>query len=78
MINNFAKQVCGCAGDWRMDAFVENSIREIRAKVGTGRVLCQKNSFILPDLKWYFNQGLFRFRNIECKQAVIKMLSISA
>lgn len=40
MINNFAKQVCGCAGDWRMDAFVENSIREIRAKVGTGRVLC--------------------------------------
>ena len=40
MINNFVKQVCGCAGDWRMDAFVENSIREIRAKVGTGRVLC--------------------------------------
>ena len=40
MINNFVKKVCGCAGDWRMDAFVENSIREIRAKVGTGRVLC--------------------------------------
>ena len=40
MINNFVKEVCGCAGDWRMDAFVENSIREIRAKVGTGRVLC--------------------------------------
>lgn len=40
MINNFVKEVCGCAGDWRMDAFVEKSIREIRAKVGTGRVLC--------------------------------------
>ena len=40
MINNFVKKVCGCAGDWRMDAFVENSIREIRAKVGSGRVLC--------------------------------------
>ena len=40
MINNFVKKVCGCAGDWKMDAFVENSIREIRAKVGDGKVLC--------------------------------------
>ncbi len=31
--------VCGCAGDWKMDAFVENTIREIREKVGDGRVL---------------------------------------
>ena len=40
MINNFVKHVCGCAGDWKMDAFVENSIRELRAKVGKGKVLC--------------------------------------
>ncbi len=40
MINNFVKNVCGCAGDWKMDTFVENSIREIRAKVGGGKVLC--------------------------------------
>lgn len=40
MINNFVKHVCGCAGDWKMDAFVENSIRELRAKVGGGKVLC--------------------------------------
>lgn len=40
MINNFVKNVCCCAGDWQMDAFVENSIREIRAKVGNGKVLC--------------------------------------
>ena len=40
IINNFVKNVCGCAGEWRMDAFVENSIREIRAKVGSGKVLC--------------------------------------
>ena len=25
MINNFVKNVCGCIGDWKMDAFVENS-----------------------------------------------------
>lgn len=39
MIQNFVKNVCECSGEWRMDAFVENSIREIREKVGTGKVL---------------------------------------
>ena len=39
MINNFVKNVCECACDWKMDAFVENTIAEIREKVGNGRVL---------------------------------------
>ena len=39
MINNFVKNVCECAGDWKMDAFVEKSIEEIRKKVGNGRAL---------------------------------------
>ena len=39
MLSNFVLGVCGCAGDWKMDAFVENTIREIREKVGDGRVL---------------------------------------
>ncbi len=40
MLHNFVYKVCGCTGDWRMDAFVENSIKAIRKKVGSGRVLC--------------------------------------
>ena len=36
----FVKDVCGCRGDWKMDAFVETKIEEIREKVGSGRVLC--------------------------------------
>ncbi|MCI8338861.1 MAG: glutamine-hydrolyzing GMP synthase [Lachnospiraceae bacterium] len=40
MIYNFVRNVCGCAGTWRMDSFVENSIKEIRQKVGDGKVLC--------------------------------------
>lgn len=40
MLANFVYNVCGCAGDWKMDAFVENSIRAIREKVGGGKVLC--------------------------------------
>ena len=40
MINNFVKNVCECAGDWKMDTFVEETILSIREKVGNGRVLC--------------------------------------
>lgn len=40
MIDNFVKNVCGCSGDWKMDSFVEESIRAIKEKVGTGKVLC--------------------------------------
>ena len=39
MLSNFVLGVCGCAGDWKMDAFVENTVKEIREKVGDGRVL---------------------------------------
>ncbi|MBQ7707903.1 MAG: glutamine-hydrolyzing GMP synthase, partial [Lachnospiraceae bacterium] len=40
IISNFVYKVCGCAGDWRMDSFVETTINEIRNKVGNGKVLC--------------------------------------
>ena len=39
MLHNFVRGVCGCAGTWKMDAFVENTIKEIREKVGDGKVL---------------------------------------
>ncbi len=40
MLYNFVRNICGCSGDWKMDAFVEDSIQKIRAKVGNGKVLC--------------------------------------
>lgn len=39
MLYNFVRNVCGCAGTWRMDSFVENAIKEVREKVGDGKVL---------------------------------------
>ncbi len=39
MLYNFVRNICGCSGSWRMDSFVENSIKSIREKVGDGRVL---------------------------------------
>lgn len=40
MLRNFLYEVCKCSGEWKMDSFVESSIKEIREKVGDGKVLC--------------------------------------
>ena len=39
MLSNFVYSVCGCSGDWKMDSFVETAIRQLREKVGNGKVL---------------------------------------
>lgn len=39
MLFNFVRNICGCEGSWKMDAFVENAIDEIRDKVGDKKVL---------------------------------------
>ena len=40
MLANFVRDICGCAGDWRMDSFVRQSEILLREKIGGGRVLC--------------------------------------
>ena len=40
LIANFARHVCGLAGDWTMAEFRATKIDEIRAQVGKGRVIC--------------------------------------
>ena len=40
MLSNFVRNICKCAGDWKMDSFVETTVKEIRNKVGDGKVLC--------------------------------------
>jgi GMP synthase (glutamine-hydrolysing) len=40
VLRNFAFGLCGCTGDWTMASFVEESTARIRAKVGSGRVVC--------------------------------------
>ena len=40
MLSNCVYNVCGCVGDWKMDSFVETTIKQIREKVGNGKVLC--------------------------------------
>lgn len=40
ILSNFLFEICGCAGDWNAESFIESSIKEIRAKVGMKKVLC--------------------------------------
>ncbi len=40
MLANFVHNICGCAGDWKMDSFVEIAIQSLRKKIGNGKVLC--------------------------------------
>ena len=39
MLRNFLYEVCGARGDWTMGDYKETAIRDIRAKVGEGKVL---------------------------------------
>jgi len=39
VIRNFVRGICGCTGDWTMQSFVRQQIRQIRALVGTQRVI---------------------------------------
>ena len=40
MLSNFVHNVCGCGSDWKMDSFVEDAVAALRAKIGSGKVLC--------------------------------------
>ena len=40
MIQNFVCGICGCAGDWKMDTFIDRTVADLKAKIGGGRALC--------------------------------------
>lgn len=39
MLDSFLKKVCGCKGDWTMESYAGSAIKDIREKVGSGKVL---------------------------------------
>lgn len=40
ILRNFLFDACGCRGDWTMSHFISESTAAIRARVGSGHVLC--------------------------------------
>ena len=39
LLRNFLVDVCSCQTDWTAEHFIDSAIRQIREKVGAGRVL---------------------------------------
>lgn len=40
MLQGFVYGVCGCKGDWQMTSFVDETIAQLKEKIGDGKVLC--------------------------------------
>ncbi|MDD6370619.1 glutamine-hydrolyzing GMP synthase [Galactobacillus timonensis] len=40
LFHAFVYDICRCAGTWKMDSFVDTTVKELREKIGDGRVLC--------------------------------------
>jgi GMP synthase (glutamine-hydrolysing) len=40
LLARFAKDICGCSGEWTMGAYRDAKIADIRAQVGDGKVIC--------------------------------------
>lgn len=40
ILRHFLFDICGCSGSWTMGSFIEQTVAEVRARVGDRRVLC--------------------------------------
>ena len=40
ILGKFARDICGCAGDWTMTSFLDEATERIRSQVAGGRVIC--------------------------------------
>jgi GMP synthase (glutamine-hydrolysing) len=40
ILANFLTNVCGCSGAWRLGDFAEQTIRDVKSRVGRNRVIC--------------------------------------
>jgi GMP synthase (glutamine-hydrolysing) len=40
ILRNFLYGVCGCQGLWRMSSFIDQTVHQLRERIGTSRVIC--------------------------------------
>lgn len=40
-------------------------------------IILKNNEMFLSDMRYYFNRGCFRFKNIECKEVIFTLLGIT-
>lgn len=62
--------------DDRPDATFKMRITVTTADHELNYVMLKKSDFFLTNLRWFFERGCFRFRDLRCKEAVLKALSL--
>lgn len=86
LLENFAKDICGCETSWSMGSFAKEQIQKIKAKVGDKKVLCGVSggvdSSVVAALLHeaigdqlvpvFVDQGLLRAGEVEQVQAMFK------
>jgi GMP synthase (glutamine-hydrolysing) len=40
MLHNFLYEVCGCRGEWQMQSFLQQTVTDLRQRIGDHRVIC--------------------------------------
>ena len=62
--------------DDRPDATFKMRITVTTSDHELNYVMLRKSDFFLTNLRWFFERGCFRFRDLRCKEAVLKALSL--
>ncbi|HEY0789826.1 MAG TPA: glutamine-hydrolyzing GMP synthase [Chthoniobacterales bacterium] len=84
ILENFLYKVCGCAGDWTMGSFIEQTCREINARVGPDKVVLGLSGGVDSSVAAallhralgdrltcvFVNNGLLRTREAETVQKI--------
>src|SRR5438046_904467 len=40
ILRNFLYQICGCTGAWKLHSFIDQTVADLRQRIGTHRVIC--------------------------------------
>ena len=62
---------CGTSVDETFPLRISVTTEDFKIKY----IMLKRNDFVLADFKFYFKNGCFRFKNLQCKEALIKSIS---
>lgn len=73
-IREFPESACVYCDD-KPDSTFKNKIAVTTDDHDINYVMLKRNEFFLANLRYYFEHGSFRFKDLRCKEAVLKALS---